>query len=63
MAIGAYNVDIHSIQGCKYPDYMHNYYPILPYFIPLRAMTNAKYENLVVAGKTMAQSFLGTSFF
>lgn len=59
MAIGAYDVDIHPIQNCKYPDYMLSYYPILPFFIPLRAMTNAKFENLVVTGKTMAQSFLG----
>ena len=35
--------------------------PILPYFIPLRAMTNRDFGNLIVAGKTIAQSFLANS--
>jgi hypothetical protein len=40
---------------------MNEYYPILPYYIPLRAMTNRDIDNLVVIGKTMAQSFLVNS--
>jgi hypothetical protein len=40
---------------------MTEYYPILPYYIPLRAMTNRDIDNLVVIGKTMAQSFLVNS--
>ena len=55
VALGSYDVDIHPLVGCDYPSYMKEYYPILPYFIPLRALTNVKYENLLVAGKTMAQ--------
>lgn len=58
VAIGAYDVDIHPISGCAYPPYMLQYYPVLPFFIPFRALTNAKLPNLIVAGKTMAQSFL-----
>ena len=27
-----------------------------PYFIPLRALTNVKYVNLIVVGKTMSQT-------
>jgi hypothetical protein len=63
VAIGAYNADIHPLDDCSYPAYMNNsrYIPVLPYFIPLRAMTNANYSNLLVAGKTMAQSFLVNS--
>ncbi len=54
VAIGVYDVDIHTLQNCLYPSYMMSYYPILPFFIPLRAMTNDKIENLLTAGKTMA---------
>ena len=35
--------------------------PGTPAFIPFRAMTNAKVENLVVAGLSMAQSYLTNS--
>jgi len=58
VALGAYDVDIHGLRGCKYPSYMFGNYPVLPYFIPYRSLTNAKYTNLMVAGKTIAQSFL-----
>jgi hypothetical protein len=61
LCIGAYDVDIHPMAQCTYPSYMHEYYPILPYYIPLRAMTNRDIDNLVVIGKTMAQSFLVNS--
>lgn len=61
LCIGAYDVDIHSMPQCNYPSYMKQYYPILPYYIPLRAMTNRDIDNLVVIGKTMAQSFLVNS--
>jgi hypothetical protein len=36
LALGSYDVDIHGLDGCTYPAYMKEYYPILPYFIPLR---------------------------
>eukprot|EP01119_Soliformovum_irregulare_P006441 TRINITY_DN1844_c0_g1_i2.p1 TRINITY_DN1844_c0_g1~~TRINITY_DN1844_c0_g1_i2.p1 ORF type:complete len:338 (+),score=88.90 TRINITY_DN1844_c0_g1_i2:717-1730(+) len=58
LAIGSYDVDYHTITRCIYPLYMKKRYGVLPYFIPLRAMTNRDYDNLVLAGKTMAQSFL-----
>ncbi|KAH3743989.1 FAD-dependent oxidoreductase [Pelomyxa schiedti] len=58
VAIGAYDVDIHGIKGCTYPSYMQVYYPILPYFIPFRALTSQSITNLLVCGKVMAQTFL-----
>lgn len=61
VCIGAYDVDIHPMISCTYPKYMFEYYPILPYYIPLRAMTNRDIDNLIVIGKTMAQSFLVNS--
>jgi len=60
VAIGNYPVDIHHMSGCKYPAYMKRY-NTLPFFIPFRAMTNKSYKNLIVAGKTMAQSFMSNS--
>jgi len=66
VATGCYNVDIHQTANCTYPAFMHPYMQgagdkVLPYFIPFRALTNKKYFNLLVAGKTMAQSFLTNS--
>jgi hypothetical protein len=61
MCIGAYDVDFHRMAGCTYPSYMDKYYPILPYYVPLRAMTNRDIDNLIPIGKTMAQSFLVNS--
>ncbi|CAF1129665.1 unnamed protein product [Adineta ricciae] len=61
LCIGAYDVDVHPMQQCTYPSYMNEYYPILPYYVPLRAMTNRDVDNLIVIGKTMAQSFLVNS--
>jgi hypothetical protein len=61
LCIGCYNVDIHPMVNCTYPAYMTANYPILPYYTPLRAMTNRDIDNLIVIGKTMAQSFLVNS--
>ncbi|KAL9643031.1 hypothetical protein ABK040_010722 [Willaertia magna] len=58
IAIGTYSVDIHVLYGCKYPSYMLQHYKTLPFFIPFRAMTNRDIPNLLVTGKTLAQSFL-----
>jgi len=60
VATGAYNVDVHAIVNCKYPYYMTDtkYINVLPYFISYRALTNDKFDNLLVAGKTMSASFL-----
>lgn len=40
LCICAYDVDIHYMESCSYLSYIHGYYPVLPYYIPLRAMTN-----------------------
>ncbi len=61
VAIGTYSMDIHGINGCKYPSYMSQHNKTLPFFIPFRALTNVQISNLLVAGKTMAQSFLANS--
>jgi len=60
--MGAYNSDIHALRNCSYPEYIIDTslttYPPLPYFMPYRAFTNKQYENLIVSGKAMSQSFL-----
>ncbi|MGL4514994.1 MAG: FAD-dependent oxidoreductase [Lacipirellulaceae bacterium] len=61
VALGAYAADIHPIVGCTYPPYVHENHPTLPFYVPLRALTNERYANLLVAGKTMAQTFLANS--
>lgn len=61
ICIGAYDVDIHSMSFCQYPPYVYQYYPILPYYIPLRALTNRDIDNLIVIGKSLAQTFLVNS--
>ncbi|KAL0489678.1 3-methyl-2-oxobutanoate hydroxymethyltransferase [Acrasis kona] len=60
VAIGNYPCDIHHMKICKYPPHMKKY-DTLPFFIPFRAMTNKAFKNLIVAGKTMAQSFMSNS--
>lgn len=55
-------MDIHGMRGCKYPDYMIDAHPdVLPFFIPFRSLTNKQFSNLLVAGKTMALSFLANA--
>jgi len=55
-------VDIHPIKNCTYPDEGNNkHYLPLPYFIPYRALTNKKYENLLVSGRSMSQTFLANA--
>lgn len=56
IGIGSYVADFHGLLTCKLPDYM-NKSMTLPFFIPFRALTNKAFDNLLVAGKTMAQSF------
>jgi hypothetical protein len=61
IGIGAYTMDIHGMHanlGCRYPEYNHL---TLPFYLPFRAHTNRDVENLLVTGKTMAQSFLANS--
>jgi hypothetical protein len=62
LCLGAYDIDIHFMNvSCNYPPHLLEYYPVLPYYIPLRAMTNRDIDNLIPIGKTMAQSFLVNS--
>ncbi len=52
--------DIHRLDsdwtGCNYPDYL-NSSTVKPFYLPFRALTNRLIPNLLVGGKTMAQSF------
>ena len=61
IALGAYPVDIHPLAEQKYPAYIYEHYEIAPFTIPFRSLTNDRFENMLVAGKTMAQSFLANS--
>jgi hypothetical protein len=68
IAIGQYfYADIHQMTPatCPYPDYIVNYISsgkkVLPYFIPFRALTVDGAPNLLVAGKTMAATFLANA--
>jgi hypothetical protein len=56
LGIGSYVADFHGLLTCKLPEYM-NKSMTLPFYIPFRALTNKAFDNLLVAGKTMAQSF------
>ena len=60
VGIGQYfYADIHKEDAsfCAYPDYIRSGAPVLPYFIPFRALTVEGAPNLLVAGKNMATSF------
>jgi FAD dependent oxidoreductase len=61
VALGAYPADIHPVIACNYPSYVNAGHETLPFCIPFRALTNERYANLLVAGKTMAQSFLANA--
>ena len=61
VAIGCYAADIHPLINCEYPRYVNSGHETLPFCLPFRSLTNEKYGNLLVAGKTMAQSFLANS--
>jgi len=61
IALGAYPADIHALAKCPVPLYIHDTHDTLPFYIPFRALTNNQLGNLLVAGKTMAQSFLANS--
>ena len=56
LGIGAYVVDLHTVQNLPSPSYVSKI-NTLPFFIPLRALTNRDFTNLLVAGKTMAQTY------
>lgn len=64
IGLGAYAVDIHptfgtaGAQSCTFPPHAEK---TLPFYLPLRAHTNRSVSNLLVAGKTMAQTFLANA--
>lgn len=60
VGIGVYLADIHPLK-CPYPLHVRSNTKTAPYYIPFRALTNRDYGNLLVAGKTMAQSFLANA--
>ena len=61
IALGAYPADIHPLSDCELPAHLSTHHDTLPFHIPFRALTHHQLENLLVAGKTMAQSFLANS--
>ncbi|MEM8864249.1 MAG: FAD-dependent oxidoreductase [Planctomycetota bacterium] len=61
VALAAYAADIHQLAHCQYPERVTRNHPTLPFYIPYRSLTNDRYDNLLVAGKTMAQTFLANS--
>ena len=50
-----------NTKACELPAYLYFCYPAcsagLPYYLPWRALTHAEAPNLLLAGKTMSQSF------
>lgn len=58
IAIGFYALDVHPLKTCNLPGYVFAKHKLLPFFVPFRALTNQDFSNLLVAGKTMAQSFM-----
>ena len=58
VALGNYNDDVHHLlpSVCTYPPYMKNH-TTKPYYIPFRALTVHNATNLLVAGKTISQTF------
>jgi hypothetical protein len=62
IAVGAYVPDVHSTKnaGCSMPAHVNSKSGSHPagFYLSLRAHTNKDVENLLVAGKTMAQTFL-----
>ena len=58
IATGAYPVDIHELVGCQYAASTTRVYP---YYLPYEALTVQEFDNLLVAGKNMAQDFVTAS--
>ncbi len=61
IALGAYVADVHPIMNCECHGAGKDANRTLPFYLPFRALTNDRYGNLLVAGKTMAQTFLANS--
>ncbi|MEM9490579.1 MAG: FAD-dependent oxidoreductase, partial [Myxococcota bacterium] len=70
VALGAYIMDFHSLTSdiCALPEYVKEIddndalrMSTLPFYIPFRALTHREIPNMLVAGKTMAQSFVANA--
>ena len=70
VAIGDYHyADLHLLKlfgsTCgginEYPPYLEGEHELNPYFVPFRALTNRRLENVLIPGKGMAQSFLANA--
>ncbi len=61
VALGAYGVDIHGLTTCDASPGMGGGHETLPFCIPFRALTHERLTNFLVAGKTMAQSYLSNA--
>ena len=62
VALANYPSDCHGLSICQLPPYLSGAPPpTVPFYLPLRAHTNSDAPNLLVAGKTMAQSFFANS--
>ena len=61
VAIGAYQYDFRPLRGCRMSTYGVSSYAALPYYIPFRALTSGDVANMLVAGKSMAQSTLANT--
>ena len=55
--------DVHKMNAavCTYPSYIDAGSPVLPYYIPFRALTVDGAPNMLVAGKLMATSFFANA--
>lgn len=61
IGIGIYPVDHHMADcGTAFPPYIDNH-EIVPFYLPFRALTVDSVPNLLVSGKTMAQSWLANA--
>jgi len=61
VALGAYGVDIHGLTNCDSSPGSGERHETLPFYIPFRALTHERLANFLVAGKTMAQSYLSNA--
>ena len=50
-----YNMDLHPIKGCSYDEFPSKI--PLPFYIPLRALSNKDISNMLTIGRAMAQNF------
>jgi hypothetical protein len=66
IGIGNYGFDVHRMATtvCTLPEYLQyspDPYPAVPYYLPFRALTSWDAPNLLVAGKSMSQTFFANA--